>query len=400
MSFLLASTSTIKKDALVKYLKTSVKTPVVFTYSVDDCGNPEQPVGIGGLVACKRRIQWILENKQDFLRKNEIVAVYSIENAIKRTIVSKDQDLDQCFDVAHVMFYKMSTGIYEYNSGNGIQFENKYWDKTYEKSKDKNDYGWSLTVGEVIAQEFGFNPKNWVKEYKDMLDHKDTLDQTSQNGDRVDQIYAALRALRALRAFDDYVTITDDEDMIDQYSRELVANIDYVFDHPKKGILFQDMSPIQANKLLFENFIEACFKSVQTEFGEIDYIIGLQSRGYIPGAVLAYKLGCGFVCLCKKGKLPGPTIDIEYEKEYGSDWFEIKANVIKPNSRVLFIDDLLATGGSLECGVKLVRKLNINIEIAGCFVPLSVKSLEPVARKKLDGIKVVVLAKYTFFEKK
>lgn len=136
-------------------------------------------------------------------------------------------------------------------------------------------------------------------------------------------------------------------------------------DFPKKGIIFKDITTVIKDK--------NAFRAVITYFADlykdknIDYIVGLESRGFIFGSALADRLNCGFVVIRKPGKLPAQTLSETYELEYGTDTLEIHADAIEKGKNVVIIDDLLATGGTARAACNLVSKLNANI-IAVAFV--------------------------------
>ncbi|MBS1266994.1 MAG: Hypoxanthine/guanine phosphoribosyltransferase [Candidatus Woesearchaeota archaeon] len=130
-------------------------------------------------------------------------------------------------------------------------------------------------------------------------------------------------------------------------------------DFPKKGIMFEDISPILQDPDSFEHVI---FKMVDYyKDKKVDVIASAESRGFIFGAPLALKLGASFVLLRKPGKLPYKTIRHDFEKEYGTDGFEIHTDAIKQGDSVLIVDDLLATGGTSQAAIKLVEKLGGNV---------------------------------------
>ena len=103
---------------------------------------------------------------------------------------------------------------------------------------------------------------------------------------------------------------------------------------------------------------------------KIEQVIGVESRGFIFGSVLAYKLGCGFIPVRKKGKLPGKTKSVSYELEYGTDQLEIHEDALSPNTRVLVVDDLLATGGTVEAVLKLLQAQKAKIAGVAFLVEL------------------------------
>ena len=142
----------------------------------------------------------------------------------------------------------------------------------------------------------------------------------------------------------------------------LKALIRTIPDFPHKGIEFRDLTTLFLNG---PGFRETIMTMAGPHRGlEIDVIIGIESRGFIMGAPLAVELGTGFVPVRKAGKLPGSTIGIEYDLEYGSDRLEIHNDAIRPGMRVLMVDDLLATGGTMAAACALVEK--VGGEVLGC----------------------------------
>lgn len=128
---------------------------------------------------------------------------------------------------------------------------------------------------------------------------------------------------------------------------------------PIQGVMFRDIFSLLKDPQGLRTVID---EFVQRYTGEdIDFIVGLESRGFILGGAIAHQLGKGFVPIRKKGKLPGKTISHDYELEYGKDTIEIHADDIKPGSKVLIVDDLIATGGTAIAAATLLKKLNANI---------------------------------------
>jgi adenine phosphoribosyltransferase len=123
---------------------------------------------------------------------------------------------------------------------------------------------------------------------------------------------------------------------------------------PKKGIVFRDIFPILRNPSASEALLRLLMKHALL-LGKVDLIIGLETRGFLHGPILALMLNCAFAPVRKAGKLPGSVYTVSYVKEYGEDSFQIQADAITPGSRVLILDDLLATGGSLFAAVQLVE---------------------------------------------
>ena len=125
-------------------------------------------------------------------------------------------------------------------------------------------------------------------------------------------------------------------------------------DFPKPGILFRDITTLLSDSEAFDTVIEMFVNYYQEK--QIDLVVGIESRAFIVGAPLALRLNKGFIPVRKAGKLPGPTHGVEYDLEYGTDLVEVHKDAIESGSRVLMVDDLLATGGTMEGSSKLIEK--------------------------------------------
>jgi len=128
--------------------------------------------------------------------------------------------------------------------------------------------------------------------------------------------------------------------------------------YPKDGIMFRDISSLLSDADGFIETIETLANRYHEKKDDFDFIIGIESRGFILGAALALKLEKGFIMVRKPGKLPGETIEQEYELEYGMDKIEIQKDAFKPGSKILLVDDLIATGGTLLAAIELIEKIN------------------------------------------
>lgn len=126
-------------------------------------------------------------------------------------------------------------------------------------------------------------------------------------------------------------------------------------DFPKKGIVFKDITPLLSNASAFKQIVHDMAAPFRKE--QIDCIVAIEARGYILGAPIAYELGCGLALVRKQGKLPWKTLETEYSLEYGSATLEIHCDAIKPGQKVLIVDDILATGGTLKATIALVERL-------------------------------------------
>jgi adenine phosphoribosyltransferase len=159
-------------------------------------------------------------------------------------------------------------------------------------------------------------------------------------------------------------------------------------DFPKPGILFYDITTLLKDKAGFATLIDAF---AQYYIGkEIDLVLGIEARGFIFGPALAYRLNAGFVPVRKPKKLPAATAKVTYALEYGTDSLEIHMDAIKPGQRVVIVDDLLATGGTMEATVQLVRQLGG--EIAGLGFAIELDFLK--GRKKFQEYDVLSLLHY------
>ena len=140
-------------------------------------------------------------------------------------------------------------------------------------------------------------------------------------------------------------------------------------DFPKPGILFYDISTLLAHPLAWRAMIEELAAAI----GPLrpDLLVGIESRGFLVAAPLAYALGSGFAMVRKQGKLPGPTVRFSYALEYGSDTIEIQEDAIAPGQRVVVLDDLIATGGTMQAAIELVQQRGGAVAGAACIIELS-----------------------------
>ncbi len=159
-------------------------------------------------------------------------------------------------------------------------------------------------------------------------------------------------------------------------------------DFPKKGIIFKDITPLLQDPTLFRKAVDRLCEHFKDK--NIDIVASIESRGFILGAAMAYKMGVGFVPVRKKGKLPHKTYSTTYELEYGEDTLEIHQDAINKGARVLIIDDLLATGGTLGGVIKLVKKMGG--EVAGIGFLIELEFLK--GREKNTGYEMFSLIKF------
>jgi len=168
----------------------------------------------------------------------------------------------------------------------------------------------------------------------------------------------------------------------------LKKHIRNVLDFPKKGILFRDITTLIREGKVFKKVINIFARYYKSK--KIERIVVVESRGFVFGSALAYKLGAGVVLIRKKGKLPARTVSQTYDLEYGKDTLEMHYDAIKPGMRVLIVDDLLATGGTAKATVKLVKKRKG--KVVGIAFLIELTQLN--GRRKLKGYDVYSLIKY------
>ena len=158
-------------------------------------------------------------------------------------------------------------------------------------------------------------------------------------------------------------------------------------DFPKPGIVFRDITPLLADSVAFRATVD---RFIEQYRGRADVVLGIESRGFIIGAAVAYGLGTGLALVRKPGKLPHQTYAARYELEYGTDALEIHHDAIGDRHRVLVIDDLLATGGTASAAVELVARCGGRV--VGCAFVIELAFLK--GRARLDGHEVFSLIRY------
>ncbi len=167
------------------------------------------------------------------------------------------------------------------------------------------------------------------------------------------------------------------------------ALIREVPDFPKPGILFYDITTLLKDARAFRTMMDELAQRYRDK--QLSKIVGIESRGFIVGSPLAYRLGAGFVPVRKPGKLPADSFEVKYDLEYGSNSLAIHRDAISPDERVLIVDDLLATGGTAAATVHLVRQLGG--DIVGLVFLVELVALK--GRDKLDGCDVYSMISYS-----
>ena len=172
---------------------------------------------------------------------------------------------------------------------------------------------------------------------------------------------------------------------------ELKEYIRSIQDYPKEGILFRDITTLLKDKDAFKLAIDKMSEQVKDK--KVDLIVGAESRGFLIGSALAYKMNCGFIPVRKKGKLPYKTISEEYALEYGTDTLYMHEDAIKKGDNVLVVDDLIATGGTALAMIKMVEKLGGNVIGSSFLIELE----ELNGRKEIEKYPINILIKYWLF---
>lgn len=149
---------------------------------------------------------------------------------------------------------------------------------------------------------------------------------------------------------------------------------------PHEGIMFRDVTTLFSDPRGFRIAIDQLLHPYAGQ--PIDKVVGLEARGFILGGAIAHQLSLGFVPIRKKGKLPGKTIEQDYTLEYGTATMEVHDDALQPGEKVLLVDDLLATGGTAEAGIKLIERMGA--EVIGCAFVIDLPDIG--GRKKLEGL--------------
>ncbi len=170
----------------------------------------------------------------------------------------------------------------------------------------------------------------------------------------------------------------------------LVDAIRTIPDYPKPGIMFRDITTLLGDADAFRQAVDQLVQPFRGE--KIDKVAGIEARGFILGGAVAHQLGAGFIPLRKRGKLPHKTIAVEYALEYGRDVIEMHHDACAADERVLVVDDLIATGGTAEAAIRLLRQGGAEV-VAACFV-VDLPDLGGAARLRGHGVAVTTLVAF------
>ncbi len=161
-------------------------------------------------------------------------------------------------------------------------------------------------------------------------------------------------------------------------------------DFPQQGIVFRDITTLLKDKEGLKAVIDSLAKKTQQLETQPEYIVGIESRGFIFAPALAYQINAGFVPVRKKGKLPADVYSLEYDLEYGTDILEIHQDAMPKGAKVMIVDDLIATGGTAKATADLVTK--IGCELVACAFIIDLKGLQ--GKEKLPNIPILSLVEY------
>jgi len=176
--------------------------------------------------------------------------------------------------------------------------------------------------------------------------------------------------------------------ILEEEHMDLKEKIRVIEGFPKEGISFKDITTLVADGEAFKESIDRIVEHLKDK--NVDVILGPEARGFIFGVPVAYALGVGFVPVRKKGKLPAETVSVDYSLEYGVDVLEIHKDAIKKGQKVAIVDDLLATGGTVEAVAKLVEKVGAEVVALDFAIELT----ELKGRDKLEGYEIMSLVQY------
>jgi adenine phosphoribosyltransferase len=355
---LLTSTSAIKLQAV----KRRFPEAEIETFDCVGLDLPAQPIGMkkaDGFACALERMNYARRFK-DF---DDFDYVISIESVIH---VSRDNDIAYVtiFHQDLVGFgrsFGISTNIWLPVEGSDRRFCPN--DQLFQSEKiyySQKIIGYPITLGEIIQSiDPTVDPKNWMKQIHSI--------------DRSDQIRKGID-----EALDDLHTKVFDARTIGPFRT--------YSDFPKPGVDFQDIFSVLEDGERLRILIGVLRDRYRHD--DITHVVGLESRGFILGMPLAMELGSGFIPVRKAGKLPGPVKSIEYGTEYSKDKCEIQVNG-SSNKKVLIIDDLIATGGSLKAAVDLC--LEVGYQIVDCCTLIEVEALRPIAKEKMGRPYTVLL---------
>jgi adenine phosphoribosyltransferase len=263
-------------------------------------------------------------NDTNYGQESSLDFILSIENFLEAERTNEGKTMWK--DTAAVLIKNVKNEKEQVGFSGSVAVLKTYVKKAENLSPTNDETGLDVTVGEVIASEnASIDPKDWQK--------RDEFGGISRKDILAESIFKTFYS-------DDLA-----------YIKSKIKNYE---DFPKPGIQFKDFFPVMNDPKAFQICIDLLAKRYQHR--NIEAIVGLESRGFILGAALAYKMNVPFVPVRKPGKLPGKTYTVSYEKEYGTDTIELSQNSLVKEQRVLVIDDLIATGGSAKAAIEIISQ--------------------------------------------
>ena len=356
MNIIITSQSSIKVSVVEQFFN-QIHPNIIYNFekiSTSKAPLPEQPIN-SGKTCCEMRI--------DFAKQQGLPEKYEFIVSIENEICTDLKHLNKCCDICWVAL--------EDNKGNrisaksfSIAVNHEYLENAKKETPENYEYkdlGLIKTVGDMIHKKHKhISPKNWMAD--PMFGHVDRNGQISDALERCYNLY------------------------------NLKNKVLYFNDFPKKGVLFQDLSEILCDNSSLSSMIYMMEDKIRLEGLEFDKIVGLDARGFIFGPPLALKTNTGFVMVRKKGKLPGNNDDkvsISYGTEYSASTIEILKTTINKGDRILIVDDLVATGGSLWAAKNLAEKCGA--KVIGCLTVVAVEDLLEMATEKLGDTPIHVV---------
>ncbi len=350
MSIIIASTASIKLEPIRKLVNSKFPEATFNIIQIDctECNLPPQPTATSAYECVSYRLNYIIK-KNGYDPNNYY---FAIENGAN---FGDEWAYDFCVcGIAH-------KGIIAFGiSSLTFDIDQKYIDKLYASHHlikyVNNIEGYDKTLGEIMHEEDpNISKQNWM-------------------GRRYEQIFLALK-----KTFDKHENMLKD-------GQQIMAEYKVYENFPTEGVDFQDVFSILKNSALRNKLLNLIVEKYK--YSKIDCVVGLESRGLAIGLVVAHLLGVDFVPIRKAGKLAGEVIQVKYTKEYGEDICEMQTD-IKEQSRVLLIDDLVATGGSLMAGISMLLKLNCII-VECCVIRQVDKLIDIIDDKLKKNISVLL----------
>jgi adenine phosphoribosyltransferase len=421
LRFLLASSSQIKIDAMNKALTTlyeqnKIPSFEVISAKVDNPNQCPQPLELeGGTKACWDRVDWVLANKEDVYEHHFIVAmenfiytkkeldsayliIYDLsENRAYETFDKEGIRLADSLDPALFSETGNNTLVASSSSTISINTNNKTGEQldttgNRDTIADKEYWYRSPLLTKLMQPEFAHPDGSTITygslyhaEHPEIPADNWTAHIRPDGRDRRDYLGDGIKFLLESQWLRNY-----------EFAKTIGSKFKQYSDFPTQGVNFLDWGDLFIDATFLNQLIDYIAQTYEEETllqrvgGKIDYVLGLESRGYMIAVPLALRLGAAFVPIKKAGKTPPPTVTKSYKKEYGEDTFELRTDL--PPGKVLIVDDVLATGGSLEAAILLAKAANH--EVVEAIVVRNVPALRKQANQTLKDYPVRILCPF------